>query len=380
MIVENRITPGMLEGVRPGFMTMFIPREAPADQENHFRRQLSRMSIKMSRLCEYNIEPTENEALHWCVVTRRVSVLNPSANRFAVLHLDQVSSMFDIDEAGRFMSNHFSDILDELSPDDIVEYPASSLRVAEYKVFGEIAPSSRLKSSRRLECDDDSGDFDEALPEELLEDRSDIKYSASISMPTIRPDDELYDDVAIDQAKAQWVEAMTTVVLQYMMQFHEAPPLALIEEQVRGRLQLQPMPVSPIVINGDMEIFLPGFNEMKIRMTPLARTIYILFLCHPEGIRLKDISDHFDELVEIYSMVKPGANEHLAHASIESLIDPFGDSLQQKLSMTRKAIRRQILVEDLAQKYMISGERGEPYRIAVSDVTLPYALRSMLGR
>ena len=106
-----------------------------------------------------------------------------------------------------------------------------------------------------------------------------------------------------------------------------------------------------------MKIYLPELNEIQLRMTPLATTVYILFLCHPEGIRLKDIGDFREQLIEIYSMVKPGSNDRIARRSIDDLVDPLGNSLQEKLSMTRRAIKRYILDPEMAENYLICGER-----------------------
>ena len=108
-------------------------------------------------------------------------------------------------------------------------------------------------------------------------------------------------------------------------------------------------------------------------MTPLVRTLYIFFLLHPEGVALRFIPDYVVELTRIYSYVKPGADDDLARRSIESLIDPFSESLQQKLSMSRRAIREQIPIPEIAKHYMITGTPGGIYRINIDTrlVDLP---------
>ena len=166
------------------------------------------------------------------------------------------------------------------------------------------------------------------------------------------------------------------MVLAYTIQFKEMPPLEAINEVIRGRLLLRPQQLSPIHVTGDMRIFLPAFNEMELHMTPLSRTVYILFLCHPEGIRMKDIDRYASELSEIYSMVRPGIDDQALNDSIADLVDLAGDSLQQKLSMTRRAIRRQILDPKMSEPYLIKGSRGRPFKIGIdpSNIVLPSIL------
>jgi hypothetical protein len=156
-------------------------------------------------------------------------------------------------------------------------------------------------------------------------------------------------------------------------------PQEIINTVISGKLQISDDDMlSPIVVNGDMRIILPAYNELELRMTPLARTVYILFLCHPEGIVLKNINDYREQLRDIYLMVKPGADWRLADEYINELTYPGSDSLQQKLSLIKRSINRYLLRKDIAQAYHISGIRGKAYKIAgitPNQITLPRALR-----
>ena len=46
------------------------------------------------------------------------------------------------------------------------------------------------------------------------------------------------------------------------------------------------------MVNNDLKIVLPNYNEVEVKMPAMCRTIYILFLKHPEGIALRDIAGH----------------------------------------------------------------------------------------
>ncbi|MCM1413213.1 MAG: hypothetical protein NC178_02615, partial [Bacteroides sp.] len=211
------------------------------------------------------------------------------------------------------------------------------------------------------------------------------EYSiGEIDIPIIRPshtpeaeEADRLDELAIEAEKKRWVDALTTLVMGYVSRFHEMPPINMIEEKIKGRIAINNFATSDIVVSGDMKIYLPDYNELEIRMTPLARTVYILFLMHPEGIVLNNIDEYRDQLVEIYSMVKNITNEENALRSIADLACPASESLQQKLSMIRRALRRQIIPTSLADRYSIRGERGGLYRIEIADtkIHLPHILR-----
>ncbi len=172
------------------------------------------------------------------------------------------------------------------------------------------------------------------------------------------------------------IEKLRNLILEYVANFHTMPPIPKIAGEImHGNLTLASSIPSPIVVNGDMRIILSGWDNTELRMTPLARTVYILFLMHPEGIALRCIGDYRKQLSEIYSLVKPGAAK--AEAIIEDLAVPSGDSLRQKISMIRRAIDNTILDPRMAERYYISGRRSLPYSIAgISPdlITLPEAL------
>ena len=50
--------------------------------------------------------------------------------------------------------------------------------------------------------------------------------------------------------------------------------------------------LSRMVITKDYRIILPDYNDMEIRMEPLVKAVYLLFLKHPEGILFKYLPDY----------------------------------------------------------------------------------------
>jgi hypothetical protein len=103
---------------------------------------------------------------------------------------------------------------------------------------------------------------------------------------------------------------------------------------------------------------------MEIKMEPINKAVYLLFLRHPEGIIFKHLPDHRKELAEIYQKIKPfGLNER-AIKSIEDVTNPFLNSINEKCARIRGAFISQF-DENLAKHYYIFGERGEAKKIGL---------------
>ena len=130
------------------------------------------------------------------------------------------------------------------------------------------------------------------------------------------------------------------------------------------------------MVNNDLKIVLPNYNEVEVKMPAMCRTIYILFLKHPEGIALRDIAGHRANLESIYSVVKPGRSEEKAKESIDNLLDPMSNTLNEYISKINRCFKSCILNDKLADHYCITGKRGETYRIDLAPelITLPKAV------
>ena len=179
----------------------------------------------------------------------------------------------------------------------------------------------------------------------------------------------------LDSERRDIINRIGMLVADYVRQYHEMPPMELFEKCASGKFIVIADKYSPVVVNGNMEIVLPHYNELTLRLTPLPRIIYILFLMHPEGIRLKEIADYRKKLEELYLLVKPGSDERLARQSIEYLCTPGSESLNQKISMIKRAVKLQLNMPEIVEHYTISGKRGEVYRLpAAEDAVLPKAV------
>lgn len=122
-------------------------------------------------------------------------------------------------------------------------------------------------------------------------------------------------------------------------------------------------------------IFLTDYNNMEITMGPLPKTVFFIYLRHPEGIAFAEMENHYDELLNLYLLVTGRDNEQGIRNSILDLTIPESNSLNEKCSRIRQAFVSKIN-PDLARNYYVTGERGGKRRILLPRemVTMDEAL------
>lgn len=101
---------------------------------------------------------------------------------------------------------------------------------------------------------------------------------------------------------------------------------------------------------------------MEIVMTPLPKTLYILFLLHPDGIMLHDLVDHRKELLEIYDQVTNSSNPGEILKRIDELTDMRNNSVNEKCFRIKEAFVSK-MDESVARHYFIDGERKQVKKI-----------------
>ena len=123
--------------------------------------------------------------------------------------------------------------------------------------------------------------------------------------------------------------------------------------------------LSRMVITKDLRIVLPDYNDMEIKMEPLVKAVYLLFLHHPEGIVFKHLPDYREELTRIYIKLKPSGLTDRAMQSIEDVTNPMLNSINEKCARIRGAFVGQF-DNYMARSYYVNGARGEAKKIALS--------------
>ena len=105
-------------------------------------------------------------------------------------------------------------------------------------------------------------------------------------------------------------------------------------------------------------ILLPDRGNVEIKMRPLAKTLFILFLRHPEGITFKALSDYRKELYEIYGCISGRTNLEAMSKSLEKLMDPCDNAININRSRVSEALGRYFERSRLGQ-YVIAGQAGK---------------------
>ena len=119
----------------------------------------------------------------------------------------------------------------------------------------------------------------------------------------------------------------------------------------------------PLIISRNYRIFL-GDERKEVQMEPLVKSLYLLFLHHPEGIIFKDLPDYRQELAEIYNKVRPWGLTDRALRSIEDVTNPMLNSINEKCSRIKKVFLA-MLDSSIADQYYIKGTRGDAKKIAL---------------
>lgn len=122
--------------------------------------------------------------------------------------------------------------------------------------------------------------------------------------------------------------------------------------------------LSRLVVTKDWRIILPDYNDMEIKMEPLVKAVYLLFLRHSEGIAFKQLPDYRKELTRIYNQLKPSGLTNRAIQSIEDVTNPMLNSINEKCARIKAAFVGQF-DEYMAKSYYIDGLRGEVKKIAL---------------
>ena len=110
---------------------------------------------------------------------------------------------------------------------------------------------------------------------------------------------------------------------------------------------------------------LPDFNNLEIKLTSLPKTVFFLFLNHPEGIVFKHLSNYKDELMFIYQRIAYRQGIEEMTYSINEICDPRSNSINEKCSRIKEAFVSQFN-ETIAENYFITGKRGEPKKIKIA--------------
>ncbi|MCX6228296.1 MAG: hypothetical protein NTV75_03825 [Bacteroidia bacterium] len=187
-----------------------------------------------------------------------------------------------------------------------------------------------------------------------------------------RESKELSDELKqkIDLIKAEGKYGVMIEAIMYMLGTikEEKPDLInkikpLLE---KNKLLESEVVLSPLHIDKHYNIFLPEFGNLEVKMHALPKTVYILFLRYPVGIRFKELYQYKDELLQIYNKVTNKYEKEEIERAIDDLVDMTKPNINIQCSRIRASFRN-LMDEHIARHYYIDGLNGEPKKILIPD-------------
>ena len=103
--------------------------------------------------------------------------------------------------------------------------------------------------------------------------------------------------------------------------------LSFYEDKLKNQVKL-----SRLTITKEYFIILSDNGNKEVKMEPLVKAIYLLFLKHPEGLTFKQLPDYREELTKIYAQLRPFDLNNQALKSIEDVTNPLLNSINEKCS------------------------------------------------
>jgi hypothetical protein len=133
----------------------------------------------------------------------------------------------------------------------------------------------------------------------------------------------------------------------------------------------QNVPLSKLVIDSKQRIFLPDFGNIEIKLRPLEKALYRLYLDHPEGIGLSFLCDYREELNNIYKKISSIGDLEEMKARIDDIVNVTKSSAVEKISKIKAAFVKAI-GEELAKHYYIHGGNGEVKKVNLDRALIDF--------
>ena len=114
-------------------------------------------------------------------------------------------------------------------------------------------------------------------------------------------------------------------------------------------------------------LVLPDAGGVQIKLTPMERTLYILFLRYPDGINADELWRYWDELCDIYGSQTVYDDMDMIEDAVEGICDEEKVSWYTNVSRIKRKITDR-LGKRAAEQYII--RRGEDglYRISAKQM------------
>ena len=151
----------------------------------------------------------------------------------------------------------------------------------------------------------------------------------------------------------------------------EAAELLMLMEKVQERLKemecIEAAEPVDLFIDKRFVIRMGGADGSVLQLRPLVKTLFILFLRHPEGILLKQRDCYREEMEKIYATINPNTDRNDVKTRIARLVDLQDNSFSEKASVLNARLE-ELLPEGIAGDYQIQGYNGCPRKIRLNPL------------
>ena len=200
-----------------------------------------------------------------------------------------------------------------------------------------------------------------AYLKQLREEEEDCDYSLFCPLPVVDYTEQLDESAkeVISTIEAKLSELKDSGQLLFLI-----PILKDLLEKQSQSIQLNT--ISKLEVNSHNRILLPYFKK-EVELSYLTKAVYFLFLKHPEGINLKELSNYQKELLSIYTSVSNQLDYDKMVKSVEDVVNLETKAIYTHLSRIKSAYYK-IMDESFARYYIVSGY-GEEDRKVLFDTT-----------
>jgi hypothetical protein len=146
-----------------------------------------------------------------------------------------------------------------------------------------------------------------------------------------------------------WLKDLSRTMLNQAFQIYDEVS-RFLKWRERATFLHQP---GRIEFRGAMQkVFLTDFGGIEIKLNPMQRALYILFMRYEQGIELPRIQEYRNELEALYVRFSNVGDSLKMSESINRLCDPLGDNINIQLSRIRRSFREAV-GEEMALHYSI---------------------------
>lgn len=128
--------------------------------------------------------------------------------------------------------------------------------------------------------------------------------------------------------------------------------------------------ISKMEIDYQNKIQLPYFKK-EVELSYLTKSIYFLFLKHPEGINLKELGNYKKELLTIYTSVSNQLDYDKMVKSIDDVVNIETKAIYTHLSRIKSAFYK-IMDASFAKYYIVSGNGEEDRKVLFNTFSITW--------